>query len=90
MKKLEKEEKTLDNSNSALSKKIRKVVEEVILQYEEEFTTKFTEEEMIDVLKHKSQIGKLSVEDSQLEQIIKDEVEDCIDAYLIKKRIKKK
>lgn len=90
MKKLEKEEITLDKSNSALSKKIRKVVEEVIIQYEDEFRTKFSEEEMIDVLKHKAQIGKLAVEDLQLENIIKEEVEDCIGAYLIKKSTKKR
>lgn len=90
MKDLEKEEMTIDKSNSALSKKIRKVVEEVILQYEDEFRDKFSEEEMVDVLKHKAQIGKLAVEDLQLENIIKEEVEDCIGAYLIKKSSKKR
>ena len=90
MKDLEKEEMTIDKSNSALSKKIRKVVEEVILQYEDEFRDKFSEEEMVDVLKHKAQIGKLAVEDLQLENIIKEEVEDCIGAYLIEKSSKKR
>lgn len=79
-----------DNSATPLNKKIRKVVEEIITQYEDEFKEKFSEEEMIDVLKHKAQIGKLAVEDKQIEELLKEEVEDCIGAYLIKKSIKKK
>lgn len=84
------ETKELELMNTALNKKIRKVVEEIILQYEEEFKGKFSEEEMLDVLKHKTQVGKLAVEDNQLERLIKEEVEDCIGAYLVKKSMKKK
>lgn len=80
----------LDIYSTALNKKIRKVVEEIIVQYEDEFREKFSEEEMVDVLKHKAQIGKLAVEDKQIELLLKEEVEDCIDTYLIKKSIKKK
>ena len=44
---------------------------------------------MNDVLKHKAQVGKIAVEDSILEDLIKDEVEDCIGYYLIRKSQKK-
>lgn len=80
----------LDTMNTAINKKIRKVIEEIIVQYEEEFKNKFSEEEISDVLKHKTQVGKLGVEDNQLEELIKKEVEDCIGAYLVRKSIKKK
>lgn len=81
--------KELDRTSTPISKKIRKVVEEIIVQNQEEFTTKFGESEMADVLKHKAQVGKLSVEDLSLEELIKTEVEDCIGAYLIRKSHKK-
>lgn len=91
MKEITKEiDKELDVYSTPLNKKIRKVVEEIIIQYEDEFREKFSEEDMVDVLKHKAQIGKLAVEDKQIELLLKEEVEDCIDTYLIKKSIKKK
>lgn len=68
-----------------IEKKIRKVVEEVLIQYESEFKDKFGEQDMLYVMKHKAQIGKLAVEDNILECLIKDEVEDFIGVYLIKK-----
>lgn len=81
--------KELDRASIPLSKKIRKVVEETIIQNHEEFVRKFGEAEMNDALKHKAQIGKIAVEDSILEDLIKDEVEDCIGVYLMKKSHKK-
>lgn len=75
--------------NTPINKKIKKVVEEIILQYKDDFIEKYSEEEIVDVLKHKAQVSKLAVSDKQLESIIKLEVEDCIGAYLIKKAIKK-
>lgn len=77
------------NIYSPLEKKIRKVVEEVILCYQEELREGFTDAELLDVLKHKAQIGKLAVEDKQLENIIKNEVIDCIDCYLTIKLLKR-
>lgn len=74
-----------NETKQKIEKKIKKIVEEIILLNQDEFTQKFSPEEMKDVLKHKTQIATLAVEDNLLKNIIKDEVEDCIGMYLIKK-----
>lgn len=75
---------------TTLNKKIKKVVEEIILLYEEDFREVFSENEMNDVVKHKAQVSKLAVEDTIIEKEIKKYVEDYIDSYIINKLIKKK
>lgn len=76
--------------NESLKKKIKKVVEEIIVLNENEFEEKFSEEEIKDAIKHKTKISKLSVEDEQLIKLIKDEVEDIVGMYLLQKSFKKK
>lgn len=88
--KIESDDNDKKNASSSIKKKIRKVVEEMIIENNVEFAEKFSEEEMVCALKHKSQIAKLAVEDDLLENIIKDEVEDCIGAFLLKRYFKKK
>lgn len=83
----------LNNENTeltAIKKKIKKVVEEIIIEYQDEFESKFTEIEMTDVLKHKAQVSKISISDEVIENFIKSEVEDCIGVYLINKSKKKR
>ena len=72
-----------------IEKRIKKIVEEIILKYQQEFSEKFSKEEMKDALKHKTQIANLALSDSSIEYLIKDEVEDCVGAYLLKKQFKK-
>lgn len=72
-----------------IDKRIKKVIETVIIESEEEFKEKFGEQEYQDALKHRAKVTKLALEDDLLKEIIKDEVEDCIGAYLLSRPIKK-
>lgn len=76
--------------DNAIDKKIKKVIEAIIIEYEKEFTEKFGENEYKEALKHKAKVTDVALEDSQLKDMIKDEVEDCIGAYLLSRPIKRK
>lgn len=76
--------------NEKLKKKIRKVIEEMITVYEDEFTDKFGELEIKDSIKHKTQISTLGIEDDQLIELIKADVEDLLGTYLLQKSFKKR
>lgn len=77
-------------ANESLSKKIKKVIEEIIISSEEEFMEKFTDSEVKDIIKHKTKISKLGEDDEQLINLIKSEVEDIVALYLLEKNFKKK
>lgn len=76
--------------DNAIDRKIKKVIEAIIVEYEKEFSDKFGENEYKEALKHKAKVTDVALEDNQLKDIIKDEVEDCIGAYLLSKPIKKR
>lgn len=76
--------------DNGIDKKIKKVIEAIIIEYEDEFTKKFGETEYNDALKHKNKVSNVALEDNELINIIKEEVEDCIGAYLLSKPMKKK
>ena len=78
----------MSNELSPVQKKIKKVVEEVIVQYADEFKEKYSENEIEYAIKHKAQVSKIGVSDDRLESLIKEEVEDCLGAYLFNKKIK--
>lgn len=76
--------------DNIIDKKIKKVIEAIIVEYEKEFSDKFGENEYKEALKHKAKVTDVALEDSQLRDIIKDEVEDCIGAYLLSRPVKKR
>ena len=76
--------------DNAIDKKIKKVIEAIIIEYEKEFIEKFGENEYKEALKHKAKVTEVALEDSQLKDMMKDEVEDCIGAYLLSRPIKRK
>ena len=72
-----------------IEKRIKKLVEELIEKYADDYATKFSEEDKKVFLKHKSKIAELAIEDNEIEMTLKDLVEDCIGAYLLKKSFQK-
>lgn len=76
--------------DNVIDKKIKKVIEAIIVEYEKEFSDKFGENEYKEALKHKAKVTDVALEDSQLRDIIKDEVEDCIGVYLLSRPVKKR
>ena len=76
--------------STILEKRLKKIIELVIVENEEEFSNKFGEAEYKDALKHKTKVATLALEDEQFLEILKDEIEDCIGAYLLSKPLKRK
>ena len=74
---------------SKIKKRIKKLVEAVIVENEQELTLKYGELEYKDALKHKNQVSNIAIENDEFENMIKAEIEDCIGAYLLDKPIKK-
>ena len=82
-------ETTKVNVESTVNKRIKKLVEAIIIENKKELIEKFGELEYNDALKHKTKISNLAIEDDELENVIKHEIEDCIGAYLLSKPAKK-
>lgn len=71
-------------------KRIKKLIEEIIVDYQDEFVEKFSKEEIESVVKHRTKVSEIGLEDDRIKNLIKDEVEDCIGVYLLNKDFKKK
>lgn len=76
--------------NEPLKKKLKKVIEEIILQDLIKFEEIFSEEEARDIIKHKTKISKVASDDNQLLSLIREEVEDIVGVYLLEKSFKQK
>lgn len=76
--------------DNVIDKRIKKIIETIILENEKEFAEKFGEEGYKDALKHKSKISKIALSDSKLHDLIKEEVEDCLGYYLLTKTTRKR
>lgn len=72
-----------DLQGPQLEKKLKKVIEQIIIDYEEYFIDSYGEDFYKIALKHKSKISNMAIQDDDLKALIREQVEDFIGIYLI-------
>lgn len=77
------------SNNEQIRKRLKKLIEEIILENEEHFNELFSEEKMKSAIKHRNQVAILGADDDLIE-LLTLEVEDIVGLYLLKMDFKKK
>jgi len=72
-----------------IRKRLKKLIEEIIITNEESLNELYSEEEMKSVIKHKNQVAILGTDDYLID-ILTKEVEDIVGLYLLRVKFKKK
>lgn len=75
--------------NEKIRKRLKKLIEEIIITNEKSLNEIYSEEEMKSVIKHKSQVAILGTDDYLID-ILTKEVEDIVGLYLLSVKFKKK
>lgn len=75
--------------NEKVRKRLKKLIEEIIITNEESLNELYSEEEMKSVIKHKNQVAILGTDDYLID-ILTKEVEDIVGLYLLRVKFKKK
>lgn len=75
--------------NEKIRKRLKKLIEEIIITNEESLNELYSEEEMKSVIKHKNQVAILGTDDYLID-ILTKEVEDIVGLYLLRVKFKKK
>lgn len=75
--------------NEKIRKRLKKLIEEIIITNEKSLNEIYSEEEMKSVIKHKNQVAILGTDDYLID-ILTKEVEDIVGLYLLRVKFKKK
>lgn len=75
--------------NEKIRKRLKKLIEEIIITNEESLNELYSEEEIKSVIKHKNQVAILGTDDYLID-ILTKEVEDIVGLYLLRVKFKKK
>lgn len=75
--------------NEKIRKRLKKLIEEIIITNEKSLNEIYSEEEMKSVIKHKNQVAILGSDDYLID-ILTKEVEDIVGLYLLRVKFKKK
>ncbi|NLZ35665.1 MAG: hypothetical protein GX889_12340 [Clostridiales bacterium] len=75
--------------NEKIRKRLKKLIEEIIITNEKSLNEIYSEEEMKSVIKHKNQVAILGSDDYLID-ILTKEVEDIVGLYLLSVKFKKK
>ena len=75
--------------NEKIRKRLKKLIEEIIITNEESLNELYSEEEMKSVIKHKNQVAILGTDDYLID-ILTKEVEDIVGLYLLRVNLKEK